>query len=70
MMTNTDKLAEDYYQDYDITLMNDEEWDEAETLQHISVALQRVFEDLTEDQKQIAMDNADEIIGYVEELIG
>ena len=69
MTIDTDRLAELYYQPYDPAYQDDETPDEGETLHHISTLLDRVFEDLTAEEFEIAKENVDEIQAYIGEIL-
>ena len=68
-MVDIDSLAEAYWKAYDPTYEDDDIPDEGETLSHIKSEIKRLFEDLTAEQYQIAQDNTDEILQYVEEIL-
>ena len=68
-MTDTDMLAELYYQHVDPAYQDDEEADEAETLNYIAHAIDDMIADLDADQIKICQDNIDEITQYIEEAL-
>ena len=68
-MTDTDMLAELYYQHVDPAYQDDEEADEAETLQYIAYSIDDMLSELDPDQIRICQDNIDEIIKYFEESL-
>lgn len=69
MTIDTDRLAEGYFAWVDPAYQDDETPDEGETLQHISTLLDRVFEDLTAEEFEIAKENVDEIQMYIGEIL-
>ena len=68
-MVDIDSLAEAYWKAYDPTYEDDDIPDEGETLSHITSEIKRLFEDLTAEQIEIALNNRDEIVAYVEEML-
>lgn len=66
---DTDYLAEMYYQHVDPAYKDDEEADEAETLNYIAHAIDDMIADLDADQIKICQDNIDEITQYIEEAL-
>ena len=63
MTIDTDRLAELYYQPYDPAYQSDDdELTEEETLCLIDERIKEIFLDLTEQEKDYALQNADHII--------
>ena len=63
MTIDTDRLAELYYQPYDPAYQSDDdELTEEETLCLIDERIKEIFLDLTEQEKDYALQNADHFI--------
>ena len=70
MTIDTDRLAELYYQPYDPAYQDDDdELTEDETLCLIDERIKEIFLDLTEQEKEYALQNADHIMQTVRDQL-